>query len=66
MTVEFHCMNCGKPKESEILGNQHSVLGEINRLNKEETCCPRPDYVDEKGFRRARKEQELTEHVPGL
>lgn len=64
--VRFRCTTCGNRTERDILDNRHAILGAINKINREETCCRRPDYVDERGYRKAIKEQELRDYIPGL
>ncbi|MFB6145212.1 MAG: hypothetical protein ABEJ99_01770 [Candidatus Nanohaloarchaea archaeon] len=61
--VEFHCTNCGKREERNVLPGRHSVLGSLAIVNRNATCCENPDYVDSRGYKQEIVDRNLRELV---
>jgi len=53
--VVFECQTCGRITSEEILPTKHAILGTVPEVNKQATCCRKPDYEDEEGFSRSKK-----------
>lgn len=62
--VVFECGTCGRTTEEEILPTKHAILGTIPEVNKQATCCRKPDYEDEEGFHSSR--ESARELIPRL
>lgn len=61
--VKFQCENCGDIREKEIIRTKHAVLGTVSEINRYATCCSRPDYRDEEGFRKSMKSRSVRDLI---
>lgn len=64
--VTFRCLNCGNRVEKELLPGKHTILGTLPIVNKQQDCCERPEYEDNRGYHRNRVEQSFTDFIPGI
>ncbi len=64
--IEFRCLNCGNRVKKDLLPGKHTILGSIPMVNKEAGCCTNPDYEDNRGYQRSRREKSFRQMVPTL
>lgn len=63
-SVEFRCRNCGNRVEEELLSTKHTILGSAHVINRGATCCDNPEYEDNEGYIKARREQSIRDLIP--
>lgn len=64
--VEFRCLNCGERVEKNLLPGKHTILGSIPVVNKEQNCCERPEYEDNRGYHRNMMERSIRDYIPAI
>lgn len=64
--MKFYCVNCGSKVERNLMPWKHAVLGSIPSVNRNSSCCDKPDYRDSEGYYKGKSRKLVRRRVPRL